>query len=123
MGRKIIIDEAKEQELIGKIFESVFTPNPQQVIEVKEFLDKNFRKEKIPTIGENGYSELQDIFIYHKNGVDLQTMKREEVIRMLDDKFHKRITDDDDRKRFLEQVLDDWCHHRIKNGLLSVNKI
>lgn len=123
MRRKIIIDEAKEQELIGKIFESVFTPNPQQVIEIKEFLDKNFRKERIPTIGENGYSVLEDTFVYHKNGVDLQTMNREELIRMLDDKFHKRIKDDNDRKRFLEQVLKDWSNHKIKNGLLSVNRI
>ena len=123
MSRKIIIDERMEADLIGKIFESVFTPNIQQVIEVENFLNKNFRKEVRPTINTNGYSDLEDIFVYFKNGVDLQVMGREDVIRMLDDKFHKRIADDGDRKRFLEQVLKDWCNHKIKNGLLSVNRI
>ena len=123
MNKTIIIDEAREENLIGKILESAFYPRAEQVIEVEDFLNKNFRKESRPTIDTNGYSTLQDVFTYFRNGVDLQEMSREQVIRMLNDKFHKRITDDNDRKRFLEQVLDDWSHHRIKNGILSVNKV
>lgn len=123
MGRKIIIDEAKESELIGNIFESVFTPNIEQVIEIQEFLDKNFKPKKIPTINTDGYSDLERDFVMYEDGVELQTLKPKELLRMLDDKFHKRITNDNDRKRFLKQVIRDWYNGKIKNGLLSVNKV
>lgn len=49
MGKTIIIDEQKESELIGRIFESVFYPNVQQVLDVEEYLNKNFRPKKILT--------------------------------------------------------------------------
>ena len=124
MGKTIIIDEAKEQKLIANIFESAFYPRAEQVIEVEDFLKKNFRKESRPTINDKtGYSKLKDIFVYFKNGVDLQEMDKEQLLKMLDDRFHKRIKNDDDRKRFLNQVVDDWCHHKIKDGILSVNKV
>lgn len=126
MKRTIIIDEARESKLIGDIFESVFIPNVQQVIEIKDFLDKNIRRKTIPTINkESGYSDLETDFVLYKNGVELQMMTPRELVLMLDDKFQDRIKikDEKDRKRFLEQVIIDWCSGKIKNGILSVNKI
>ena len=126
MKRTIIIDEARESKLIGDIFESVFIPNVQQVIEIKDFLDKNIRRKTIPTINkESGYSDLETDFVLYKNGVELQMMTPRELVLMLDDKFQDRIKikDEKDRRRFLEQVILDWCSGKIKNGILSVNKI
>ena len=126
MKRTIIIDEARESKLIGDIFESVFIPNVQQVIEIKDFLDKNIRRKTIPTINkETGYSDLETDFVLYKNGVELQMITPPDLVRMLDDEFQDRIKikDDEDRKRFLEQVIRDWCSGKIKNGILSVNKI
>lgn len=124
MKRTIVIDEEKERRLIENIFESVFYPNATQVIEVEKFLNNHFRKKIIPTINDKtGDADLGYSFIYSKNGIDLQQMKDYEVVRMLDDEFHDRIKDDDDRKRFLYQVLNDWVHNRIKNGILSVNHL
>ena len=126
MKRTIIIDEARESKLIGDIFESVFIPNVQQVIEIKDFLDKNIRRKTIPTINkESGYSDLETDFVLYKNGVELQMMTPRELVLMLDDKFQDRIKikDEKDRRRFLEQVIIDWCSGKIKNGILSVNKI
>lgn len=124
MAKTIIIDEAKERRLIENIFESVFYPKAEQVIEVQDFLNKNFRKKTLPTINPtNGYADLETYFIYVKNGVELQQMDREDLLRMLMHQFKHRIKDESDRKRFLNQVVDDWISNKIKNGILSVNKV
>ena len=123
MGRTIIIDEARERKLIENIFESVFYPKAEQVIEVEDFLNKNFKPKNIPTINTNGYSDLERDFVMFEDGVELQTLTPKELLRLLDDKFHDKIKDDGDRKRFLKQVIRDWYNGKIKNGILSVNKV
>lgn len=123
MKKTIIIDETKEKKLIGSILESAFYPRAEQVIEVEEFLNKNFKPKSIPTINTDGYSDLEKDFVMYEDGVELQTMTPKELLRMLDDKFHHRIKDDGDRKRFLKQVIRDWYNGKIKNGILSVNKV
>ena len=124
MGKIIVIDESRAEKLFGNIFESAFYPKAEQVIEVQDFLNKNFRKKTLPTINPtNGYADLETYFIYVKNGVELQQMDRDDLIRLLMHEFRKRIKDEDDRKRFLNQVVDDWIANKIKNGILSVNKV
>lgn len=123
MSKTILIDEAREEKLFGKIFESAFYPKAEQVIEVVDFLNKNFKPKNIPTINTDGYSDLERDFVMYEDGVELQTMTPKDLLRMLDDKFHHRIKDDNDRKRFLKQVITDWYNGKIKNGMLSVNKV
>lgn len=124
MGKIIVIDESKAEKLFGNIFESAFYPKAEQVIEVQDFLNKNFRKKTLPTINPtNGYADLETYFIYVKNGFELQQMDRDDLIRLLMHEFKKRIKDEDDRRRFLNQVVDDWIANKIKNGILSVNKV
>ena len=103
MKKTIIIDEETERKLIGNIFESVFYPKADVVIEVEDFLNKNFKHKDVPTINNNGYSDLENDFVMVKNNVELQTLTPKELLRMLDDKFHDKVKDDDDRKRFLKQ--------------------
>ena len=50
MGKIIVIDESRAEKLFGNIFESAFYPKAEQVIEVQDFLNKNFRKKTLPTI-------------------------------------------------------------------------
>lgn len=124
MGKIIVIDESRAEKLFGNIFESAFYPKAEQVIEVQDFLNKNFRKKTLPTINPtNGYADLETYFIYVKNGFELQQMDRDDLIRLLMHEFKKRIKDEDDRRRFLNQVVDDWIANKIKNGILSVNKV
>lgn len=124
MGKIIVIDESRAEKLFGNIFESAFYPKAEQVIEVQDFLNKNFRKKTLPTINPtNGYADLETYFIYVKNGFELQQMDRDDLIRLLMHEFRKRIKDEDDRRRFLNQVVDDWIANKIKNGILSVNKV
>lgn len=124
MGKTIIIDEQKESELIGRIFESVFYPNVQQVLDVEEYLNKNFRPKKILTTDNiTQHSKFQNVVVQVVSGVELDTLDGEELLRLLDDKFNDRIKDDNDRKKFLRQVIDDWYTGKIKNGILSVNHL
>ena len=117
MGKTIIIDEQKESELIGRIFESVFYPNVQQVLDVEEYLNKNFRPKKILTTNNiTGHSKFKNVVVQVVSGVELDTLDGEELLRLLDDKFN-------DRKKFLRQVIDDWYTGKIKNGILSVNHL
>jgi len=124
MKRTIIIDEDKQERLLGKIFESAFYPKAEQVVEVEKFLDDNFKRKEIVTVNpENGYPKIKGVTVMVKNGVELGEFDGPKLVRLLDDKFHDRIKDDDDRKRFLRQVADDWYKKKIKFGILSVNKI
>ena len=123
MSKTIIIDEDKEKEMFDSILESVFYPRADQVIEVEEFLDNNFRPKKLLTLDTNGYPDFDNVVVMVKQGIELKTLTPKELLRMLDDKFHHRIKDDEDRKKFLKQVIRDWYNGKIKNGILSVNKL
>lgn len=124
MGRTIIIDEQKESELIGRIFESVFYPNVQQVLDVEEYLNKNFKPKKIITTDKiTGHSKFENVVVQVVSGVEMDVLDGEELLRLVDDKFNDRIKDDADRKKFLRQVIDDWYKGNIKNGILSVNHL
>lgn len=123
MNKTIIIDEAKEEKLIGDIFESVFYPRADQVIEVEDYLNDNFKPKELLTLDTNGYPDFERDVVMVKNGMELKTLTPKELLRMLDDKFHHRIKDDEDRKKFLKQVIKDWYGGNIKNGILTVNKL
>ena len=125
MKRKtIIIDEENERRLVGAILESAFYPNVQQVLNIEDFLNRNFRPKKLLTINnETGYSDFDNVVVMVKNGVELETLNGKQLLRMLDDKFNNTVKDDADRRKFLKQVIDDWYNGRIRNGILSVNHL
>jgi ABC-type antimicrobial peptide transport system permease subunit len=125
MKRKtIIIDEENERRLVGAILESAFYPNVQQVLNIEDFLNKNFRPKKLLTINnETGYSDFDNVVVMVKDGVELETLNGKQLLRMLDDKFNNTVKDDADRRKFLKQVIDDWYNGRIRNGILSVNHL
>jgi ABC-type antimicrobial peptide transport system permease subunit len=125
MKRKtIIIDEENERRLVGAILESAFYPNVQQVLNIEDFLNKNFRPKKLLTINnETGYSDFDNVVVMVKDGVELETLNGKQLLRMLDDKFNNTVKDDADRRKFLKQVIDDWYNGRIRNGILIVNHL
>ena len=121
--RKIIIDEDKEEKIIGDIFESVFYPSANNVVEVQDYLDKNFRKTQNVTLDINGYPKFENTVVLVQKGIDLKTMDMKHLLRMLDDKFMTMIKDKDDRRKFLKQVIKDWYMNKINNGILTVNTL
>ena len=122
-NKTIILDESREQKLIDNILEEAFYPNAEKVLLIKNYLDKNFSKQKLDSLDINGYptKELTVILLSNEKQ-PLKTFNMKEFLRLLDDRFHKIITKDEDRKKFLKQVITDWYNDKIKsNGILSVN--
>ena len=121
--RRIIIKENDECKIISDLISEAFYPNADKVLFIKKYLDKNFQKQSLDDIDSNGYPCISpSVIMMSSNGQPLKTMQPSEFLVFLDDKFHKMISDEGDRKKFLKQVIKDWYYNKIsKNGLLSVN--
>ena len=96
---------------------------PQKVLVVKKFLDDNFVRAAIPTVGEDGYSKT--LLIVGMKGTDGQVnrnMYAQQLFDLLQDKFKNIYLDKQKRDNFLKRVMKDWYDKKItKDGLLSVN--
>ena len=124
--RKIVINEDTEQKIIGRLMTECFTPNVHQVLLVKDYLDKNFQKQYIDDIDENGEPKT-DLIFYMLSPTDKSPMKQytaAQLLDKLDSNFSKFMKDKKDRKRLLKQIITDWATNKIsREGLLSVNNI
>ena len=92
---------------------------------IKTYLDKNFAKQQLDSLDDNGYptKEKTDVLLSNEKQ-PLKTLNMKELLRLLDDKFHYMVSDNVDRKKFLKQVIRDWYQNNIKNnGILSVNHL
>ena len=123
--KTVIITEQEEQRLIGNILQEAFYPTSDKVLAIKSYLDKNFKKQELDSLDVNGYPiKEKTVMLLSKEKQPLKTLNMKELLRLLDDKFHKMISDNDDRKKFLKQVIVDWYRNNIKsNGILSVNHL
>ena len=122
-NKTIIIDEDKEQELIGNILTETFYPSSEKVLIIKDYLDKNFVRQMLDDLDEYGYPTKQKtVVMISQEKQPLKTLNMKEFLRLLDDKFLKMMSNKKDRIKFLKQVITDWYYDKIdKNGLLSVN--
>ena len=122
--KTIIIDEDKEQELIGNILNEVFYPTAEKVNLITNYLDKNFAKQLLDTLDDNGYpSKEKTVVLLSNEKQPLKTMNMKELLRLVDDKFQKIMSNKEDRRKFLKQIIKDWYFNKIKNGILTVNFI
>lgn len=120
----IKINENIEQSIIDSLLTEAFNPSAEKVLIIKDYLDNNFNRNKIDDIDSNGYPTKVNIFNMVSNGQNIKTLQPDEMLSLLDDKFSKIINDNNDRRKFLKQVLIDWYSNKISdNGLLSVNTI
>ena len=124
-SKTLIITEETEQKLIADILEEAFYPTSDKVLAIKEYLDKNFAKQKLDSLDVNGYPTKENtVVLLSKEKQPLKTLNMKELLRLLDDKFHNMVSDNVDRKKFLKQVIRDWYQNNIKNnGILSVNHL
>ena len=107
MRKNILINEETEREIVGGILTESFSPSAEKVLLVKDYIDKNFAKVEIDDIDENGYPTKDKMVNMLSGGQPLKTMTLGDFLLMLDDKFHSIITDDNDRKKFIKQIIND----------------
>lgn len=121
----IKINEDVETKIISELISEAFYPNVDKVLFIKDYIDKNFKKQSLDDIDTNGYPCCTpSVVMMSKSGQPMKTMEMKEFLLFLDDKFHNMISDESDRKKFLKQVITDWYNNKIsKNGLLSVNHL
>lgn len=122
-GKTIIITEEEEEKLVSMLLAEAYTPKPGFVRAVKEFLDTNVMHYMIDTIDIDGYPTKEKTYaLMSKTKQPLMPMNKTKIIRMLDDKFHNKISDDGDRKKVLERIFSLWSRNSLpENGMLDVN--
>lgn len=125
MKRMFVINEQTEQDMISSLLNEAFYPSADKVLVIKTYLDKNFIRQNIDSLDENGYPiKEKTVMLLSNDKQPLKTLNMKELLRLLDDKFHKMISSEYDRKKFLKQVISDWYNRRIKyDGILSVNHL
>ncbi len=121
---KLIINEKQEQFLIGMMLneEKVYPVEPEKVLVVKKYLDKNFIRGNYSNINANGDIENAPIagMKNQMTGKVEINMYKSQVFDKVEAEF-KNIYDDKVRRtKFLKTVLDYWFKDKISaNGLLQ----
>lgn len=104
---------------INKVKQMVIKENnySEHVSHGTKFLEDNFMKGTY----DNGSGNIVGVFIKKSNGMPTKkTVWKQDVLDNLDKEFYNRITNDTERKGFINQLLDDWYNGNIsKYGSLS----
>lgn len=121
--KRIFVTESQFNSLTNLLNEERFYIDTQKVLIVKKYLDKNFSRGSMDSIGADGYPKKTNVIgMKDNNGEVFKNMTFEQMLDLLEDKFHTIYTDKNKRSKFLNQVLKDWFNKKISNeGLLSVN--
>lgn len=121
MGKKIIITEKQEQQLLEHlIVEQEFPIEPNKVLLVKAYLDKNFKKGNLEEF-KNGTPGVTPVVGRLLNGKVVQNLNARQLFDVLEDEFRGMFSNKIQRSKFLAQVIKDWYANEItKEGLLSV---
>lgn len=121
MSKKIIITEAQEQKLLEYlIFETTYPIEPNKVLLVKNYLDKNFKKGNLAEFGANGLPVNTPVVGLLNNGQVVKNLNAKQLFDVLEDEFRGMFSDKIQRSKFLAQVIKDWYVNKIsKEGLLS----
>lgn len=130
MGKKVIINEEQAAMIIKADIPPRFACkryaiNPDKVMIVKKYLDANFKRGKMETLGDDGFPLITPIIaLLSSTGQVLKNMNFEQCHDMLIDKYKKMFSDTDERDKFLGQVMKDWYNNKIGlYGSLSVNHL
>ena len=123
MSKKIVITENQEQILLEQlIMEQTFPVNPNKVLLVKKFLDKNFKRGKINEFGNNGLPVNVPVVGMLNNPEGTEVVKNltaKQLFDILEDEFRGMFSNKIERSKFLAKVIQDWYYNKIsKEGLL-----
>lgn len=124
--KRIIITEAQFKELNSRLSENIngkYYIDPEKVLIVKNYLDKNFVKASIPCMGSDGYpTSMPIVGLKGTDGTVMKNMTDKQLFFMLQNHFFKMFSDANERDKFLKQIIKDWYYGKIsKEGMPSVN--
>lgn len=121
MGKKIIITEKQEQQLLEHlIVEQEFPIEPQKVLLVKSFLDKNFKRGNLSEFGSNGLPTNNPVVGLLHNGEVVKNLTARQLFDVLEEEFKGMFSNKIQRSKFLAKVIQDWYANKIsKEGLLT----
>lgn len=113
-----------ENDIMEYLISESFIPKPELVLRIKSYIDNAFKPQLLDDIDENGYPKKVYTVMMMSGNQPVKTLSLSEFLLLLDDKFNNMIKNDDDRKKFLKQVIYDWLNKTIsKEGLLSKNHL
>ena len=120
--KRITITESQYKELKQRLSEQHFV-EPDKVKIVQKYLDDNFVRGSMPTLGEDGYPKMIGVVgMKFKDGNVAKNMTATQLFYLLQDKFNKIYEDPKQRDAFLKKIVVDWYYEKIsKTGLLSRN--
>lgn len=131
MGKNVILTESQLVGLIGDMAQSMapskqYTIDPEKVLMVKAFLDKNYMKGIKNIIGADGVPTTTQVIYLAFNGQPVEDgeVDQESLKDTLIEKYKDMFVDEDEREKFLGQVMKDWYNNKIGlYGSLSVNHL
>lgn len=123
--RKIFLTEEQLNFINKSISQEKVIVDPNKVLVVKNFLDDNFQRGGISSIGDDGYpTTIKIVAMKGTDGQPLKNMNAEQLFYLLQDKFKGLYSDTTKRDKLLKQIIKDWYKDKIsKHGLLSVNTL
>jgi hypothetical protein len=121
MSKKIILTESQEKQLIKYIImEKTYPINPDKVLQVKEYLDKKFKRGNLEEFVSNGLPSNTPVVGMLLNNKVVKNLTASQLLDILEDEFRGMFNDKVQTRHFLKQVMVDWYYKRIsKEGLLS----
>ena len=122
MVKKIKITEKQEQQLLEHLLiEQQFPIDPQKVLIVKDYLDKNFKRGNLAEFGSNGLPVNNPVVGLLNNGEVVKNLTARQLFDVLEDEFRGMFSNKLQRSKFLAKVIQDCYANKIsKEGLLSV---
>jgi hypothetical protein len=125
MGKKIILSEQQKKLILAEMVceSQKFSVEPDKVLLIKKFLDKNFKRGDMDDTDDRGMPKKTPIVgMVNTNGEVAQNMSLRQLYDLLVDQFVNIYTNTLQRNKFIAQIIRDWYYRKIdNNGLLSVN--
>lgn len=124
-NKTVIMREDQLNTIYEMALEESLIVNSNLVKSVVAYLNKHFRPVKYDDINADGeVVEPYAIQVLSGNGEPLQTISLATLLQKVDGAFSHKIKNEEDRRKFFEQVIKDWINGNVtKEGILSVNSI
>ncbi len=119
--KKVYFTESQTKYIANKLNEGKYYINPEKVLLISKYLDKNFVRASMPVISDEGYpSNVRIVGMKGTDGKVVKNMTAKQLFYLLQDKFSGIYADKKKRNSIIKQTMIDWYNKKIsKEGLLS----